>query len=211
MIEQQKIQYISQGAKPEDHLTNIQKVCEAGIRWVQLRIKDVDFETYLQIAKESKKICAAYSAVFIVNDNVSIAKESEANGVHLGLSDMNPKDARSILGDHSIIGGTANTLQDCLLQAENKVDYIGLGPFRHTETKKNLSPVLGLEGYRKIITELRAPACQIPVIATGGILESDIKNLMENHVSGIAVSKLLTQNLNLKTTVDYIQVLLKKA
>ena len=211
MIEQQKIQYISQGAKPEDHLINIQKVCEAGIRWVQLRIKDVDFETYLQIAKESKKICEAYSAVFIVNDNVSIAKESEANGVHLGLSDMNPKDARSILGDHSIIGGTANTLQDCLIQAENKVDYIGLGPFRHTDTKKNLSPVLGLEGYRKILAELRASACQIPVIAIGGILESDIKNLMENYVSGIAVSGLLTQNLNLKTTVDFIQGLLKKA
>ena len=211
MIEQQKIQYISQGAKPEDHLTNIQKVCEAGIRWVQLRIKDVDFETYLQMAKEGKKICQAYSAVFIVNDNVSIAKESGAHGVHLGLSDMNPKDARSILGDHSIIGGTANTLQDCLIQAENKVDYIGLGPFRHTDTKKNLSPVLGLEGYRKILAELRASACQIPVIAIGGILESDIKNLMENYVSGIAVSGLLTQNLNLKTTVDYIQGLLKKA
>ena len=211
MIELQKIQYISQGAKPEDHLTNIKKVCEAGIRWVQLRIKDVDFETYLQMAKEGKKICQAYSAVFIVNDNVSIAKESGAHGVHLGLSDMNPKDARSILGDHSIIGGTANTLQDCLIQAENKVDYIGLGPFRHTDTKKNLSPVLGLEGYRKILAELRASACQIPVIAIGGILESDIRNLMENYVSGIAVSGLLTQNMNLKTTVDYIQGLLKKA
>ena len=211
MIEQQKIQYISQGATPEDHLTNIEKVCEAGIRWVQLRIKDVDYETYLQMAKECKKVCEAYSAVFIVNDNVSIAKESGAHGVHLGLSDMNPKDARSILGDHSIIGGTANTLQDCLIQAENKVDYIGLGPFKYTSTKKNLSPVLGLEGYRKIITELKATTCQIPVIAIGGIVESDIKDLMETYVSGVAVSGLLTENLNLKTTVDYIQGLLKKS
>ncbi|RZS99606.1 thiamine phosphate synthase [Aquimarina brevivitae] len=209
MKEYVKIQYISQGTTAEEHLDNIKKVCDAGIKWVQLRLKNVDFETYLQTAIECKKICTAYGALCIINDNVSIAKQSNADGVHLGLNDMNPRDARAILGHRSIIGGTANTIQDCLLQVKNGVDYIGLGPYKFTKTKQQLSPILGLSGYKEIVEAVSKINQQIPVIAIGGITAKDIRKLINVGVDGIAVSGLLSNNPDLKETVTQIRSIIK--
>ena len=126
---------------------------------------------------------------FIINDNVELAKEIEADGVHLGRADRNPAEAREISGDDFIIGGTANTFDDIVSLLEQGVDYIGLGPFRFTETKKNLSPVLGLEGIKNIVeTYRRTSLRQIPVIAIGGIKLNDVEDLIKAGVHGIAVS-----------------------
>jgi len=186
------LQYISQGDTPEKHLENITEVCQAGGRWIQLRLKNVDMGTSLATAIKCREICDQYEAIMIVNDQVSIAQAAKADGVHLGLEDMNPTEARAILGDNYIIGGTANTLEDCIQHSKNKVDYIGLGPFRFTLTKEKLSPVLGTEGYRVILSELQQQHIKTPVVAIGGILEKDIPNLLETGITGIAVSGMLT-------------------
>lgn len=97
----------------------------------------------LQTGRLIKEICQYYNALFIVNDQVEIARQLDADGVHLGLEDMNPEEARKILGPDKIIGATCNTMEDIRLRAIQKVDYIGLGPFRYTTTKQKLSPVGG--------------------------------------------------------------------
>lgn len=184
-----KLQYITQGASEAEILNEIESVLDAGCDWVQLRIKDerVDF---LTVAKKASAICE-HKAVFIVNDNVEIAKLVNADGVHLGLEDMSIQKARQILGENKIIGGTANTKKDCLQRQNDGADYIGLGPFRMTTTKKKLSPILGLAGYQSILPK-NQHEIRIPVLAIGGIGLDDVPLLKhETAVHGIAVSGLI--------------------
>ena len=182
------IQYISQGETVDQHLQNIKAVCTAGGRWIQLRLKNVEHKVYLEAAKQCKIICKQHNATLIINDNVPVAHQSDADGVHLGLGDINPKEAREILGAHKIIGGTANSLGDCIQHISDGVNYIGLGPFRFTTTKKNLSPVLGVEGYEKILHALQSSTQQVPIVAIGGIQLNDISALKNTGISGIALS-----------------------
>ena len=205
------LQYISQGSTPKEHLQNIQKVCEAGGKWIQLRLKNVATSVYLETAMLCREICNTHNATLLINDNISVAKKSHADGVHLGLNDTSPKEARTFLGDDTFIGGTANTLEDCKNQARAGVDYIGLGPFRFTTTKKKLSPILGLEGYTAIVSEFRKSGFKTPIIAIGGITELDIKDIVQTGVSGIAVSGTLTQKENLAQKITQIHGYIKNS
>jgi thiamine-phosphate pyrophosphorylase len=180
--------YISQ----EDHLQNIQNVCEAGVRLIQLRVKNVAFQQYQEIANQAKEICKQYNTQLIINDNVLLAKSIQANGVHLGQNDMSPLEARKLLSSNSIIGGTANTYKDCIHLIQQKVDYIGLGPYKFTTTKKNLSPILGLDGYQNIVSQLRNEGYSTPIYAIGGITENDFENLFKTNINGIAISGLIS-------------------
>lgn len=186
------LHYISQGETPEEHLENIRKMCAAGADWIQLRLKNKPFEVVLETAKAAKEICDGFQVKLIINDFPEVAKKVDAAGVHLGKQDNCPSIARKLLGPGKIIGGTANTLEDCEGLCEKQVDYIGLGPFRFTTTKKNLSPILGAAGYQKILGSLRAVGKSIPVIAIGGITPDDIPALAETGVHGVAVSGWLT-------------------
>ncbi len=187
-----QIQYISQGKTIEQHIKNIENVCKAGGDWVQLRLKEVSHLEYLKAAKEVRSICDTYGATFIVNDNIGVTAESNADGVHLGLTDSSPNEARKQLGNHAIIGGTCNTLEDCLKRIDEGVDYIGLGPFRFTKTKDKLSPILGIEGYHKIIENLNNKGYNLPIIGIGGIQVKDITALSKTGLYGVAVSGLLS-------------------
>ncbi|TRX56052.1 thiamine phosphate synthase [Fulvivirga sp. M361] len=187
-----KLQYISQGKDIAHHLENIQKVCDWGCDWIQLRLKQVSDDEYFRAGIEAKRICQKYGARLIINDSVEVAHEINADGVHLGKKDAEPFQARTTLGKGKIIGGTANTHNDIISLVDQKVDYIGLGPYRFTQTKKDLSPVLGLEGYVRILNRLTREQCQIPVIAIGGIMEEDIKHIRKAGAYGVAVSGLLT-------------------
>src|SRR5690348_16442137 len=104
------LQYISQPV----HLDNIQAACEAGCRWVQLRIKHASEKVITSEALQAKAICADYGATLIINDYPHIANTVGANGVHVGKNDMTVAAARKIMGSGAIIGGTANTLEDIL-------------------------------------------------------------------------------------------------
>ncbi|GGX08022.1 thiamine phosphate synthase [Aquimarina muelleri] len=205
MMKEMYLQYISQGETPKEHLDNIEQVCKAGGKWIQLRIKDQDMATYLDTAIKCRNICDQYNAIMIINDNIGVAKAALADGVHLGLQDMDTREARKILGDNFIIGATANTLQDCKKHREDEVDYIGLGPYRHTTTKKKLSPVLGIKGYEEILSKFRIQNIKMPVVAIGGITEQDIIALMQTGISGIAVSGLLTNKENIKEKIKNIK------
>ncbi len=181
--------YISQ----EDHLQNIQNVCEAGIRLVQLRAKNLKEQELLELALAAQQICKKHQAIFIINDHLALAKEIHADGVHLGQNDISPIEARELLDAHQIIGGTANTFEDCKRLITQKVDYIGLGPFRYTATKKNLSPILELEGYQNIISKLKQENSSTPIYAIGGITQADFNDLLKTNIYGIAISGLISQ------------------
>jgi thiamine-phosphate pyrophosphorylase len=199
-----KLQYISQGESSSEHYDNIQKVLDAGVKWIQLRLKEANPVEILSLAEKVKNRCQSYQATFIVNDHVEIAKIVDADGVHVGLEDMPVKEVRKMLGENKIIGGTANTLQDVLERVNEKCSYIGLGPFRFTATKKKLSPVLGLEGYRQILETLHKSNIQFPVFAIGGITPDDIPALKQTGIYGVAMSSALTHCNNLKEIVASI-------
>ncbi|SEP56296.1 thiamine phosphate synthase [Flavobacterium urocaniciphilum] len=190
----EKIQYISQGKSPEEQIANIAKALDAGCKWIQLRYKNKPIEEVLSLAKMVQKICKAYEAKLIINDHVEVAHQIDADGVHLGLNDISVKEARILLKENKIIGGTANTLEDVLQRIDEKCNYIGLGPFRFTITKEKLSPILGLKGYQNILCELKNRNIEIPIYAIGGIEEDDVEKLVKTGVYGIAVSGLITNH-----------------
>lgn len=200
-----RLHYISQAIDSQSHLEMIARALDAGVDWVQLRIKDAPKDYILEQAKEAVELCSRYDAMLIINDHIDIAKEVGADGVHLGLGDGSVSEARALLGESAIIGGTCNTLEDVIRRTKEGVDYIGLGPFNHTETKKNLSPVLGLSGYRKIIAALNQDQLKTPVIAIGGIGLEDISGLRGNGVYGIALASLINESQHPKALLKDIK------
>ncbi len=198
-----KLQYISQGTTVHEQLENIRQSLDAGCAWIQLRFKNADEKEFMKVAEQVKTICADYKSTFIINDHVDVAKSIDADGVHLGLNDSSIPAARLVLGD-KIIGGTANALEDVLQRVNEKCDYIGLGPFRFTSTKEKLSPVLGIDGYQKIMNELQKRKITIPVYAIGGIVFEDVEYLINTGVYGIAVSGMITGNNNKKELVEQL-------
>lgn len=203
-----KLQYISSGESHSEQFNAIQRALDSGCDWIQLRFKDKTEKEVNQLAEEVKSICDNYSATFIINDFISVAKNVNADGIHLGLSDASIEKARNELGFDKIIGGTANTLEDVLKRIEEKCDYIGLGPFRFTTTKANLSPVLGLDGYSTIQMELEKRELTIPIYAIGGILPDDVESILQTGVYGIAVSGVITQSKNQIQTIELFKNLL---
>ncbi|HIR82633.1 MAG TPA: thiamine phosphate synthase [Candidatus Cryptobacteroides pullicola] len=161
---------------------------EGGCRWIQLRMKDASADELESTARRILPLCRSCGAVFIVDDNLDVALRTGADGVHLGKNDMPVDEARRLAGDGFIIGGTANTFDDVCRLVSQGADYIGCGPFRFTSTKKNLSPVLGLEGYRDIVARMRRGGIGIPLVAIGGIACGDIAEILGTGVSGIALS-----------------------
>ena len=216
-----KFQYITNSDEKYSHIDGAKLALDGGCRWIQLRIKiekninqqydKTQYEKIISTAFELKELCKKYDAIFIIDDYVEIMKEVESDGVHLGKNDMPIKQAREILGDNFIIGSTANTVSDIINLSAQCVDYIGLGPFRFTETKKNLSEILGIDGYKKIFSELQQLKISIPIVAIGGITKNDISTILGVGANGIAVSGAIInsdnpeQETNIIKNVIYMQ------
>lgn len=182
------VQFISHYSERYSYLDSIQLALEGGCSWIQLRMKDATDDEVRPIAVEAQKLCRAYGAKFIIDDRVLLVHELQADGVHLGKNDMPIREARQILGPDFIIGGTANTFEEAKAHYEASANYIGCGPFRFTTTKQKLAPVLGLDGYRQIIQQMRAADINIPIVAIGGITKDDIPAILQTGITGIALS-----------------------
>ncbi len=191
---------------PEDaqnYVALVQEVCEAGVDWVQLRIKNKSKEEIIAIGKQIKPICASFNAIFVVNDSVEICEAIDADGVHLGRTDGSLLEARRTLGNKKIIGATVNTFEHILQVKEQKaVDYMGLGPFRFTSTKKNLSPILGESGILQILETCRAHQIEIPTVVIGGIVPADVAGIMNAGAHGVAVISAINQAKNKKEVIQ---------
>lgn len=182
------VQFITHETPRYSYLEGARMALEGGCRWIQLRMKEATAEEVEATAREIRRMCNGYDAVFIIDDYVELVASTQADGVHLGKNDMPIRRAREILGEEFIIGGTANTFYDVQRHYISGADYIGCGPYRYTTTKKNLAPILGDEGYTNIIGKMRNAGIQLPLIAIGGIGHEDIPGLMKIGISGIALS-----------------------
>lgn len=184
-----RLQFITNGHSIEEVTEGARKAVEGGCRWVQVRMKDATKGETEEAVRRLAPLRERYGITLLVDDHVDMAARLDClDGVHVGKNDMPVAEARRQLGPGKILGATANTYDDLKAAVEAGADYVGLGPFRFTTTKKNLSPVLGTEGYRRILAQCREEGMETPVVAIGGITESDIPQVMQTGVAGIAVS-----------------------
>ena len=184
-----KLQFITHHTDRYSYVDSARIALEGGCRWIQLRMKDAEERELRDTAIIIQRMCRETGATFIIDDNVALAKSIGAQGVHLGKGDMPIAEARKILGEGFIIGGTVNSFDDILHHLHTSPpDYFGCGPFRYTSTKRNLAPILGIEGYSDIIKQMREHNIATPLIAIGGIAKEDIPQLLKCGVDGIALS-----------------------
>lgn len=182
------LQYITNTESPVPVEEQIFAVIEGGGRWIQIRMKDVSDDEIRKVVEAVKPTCIEKEVFLLLNDRVELAKELNVGGVHLGKHDMPCSKARMILGPAAVIGVTANTFGDVVAVSNLDIDYYGIGPFMETTTKKNLAPLLGIEGIRNICSEMEQNEINIPRVAVGGIKFEDVVPLMKAGANGVAVS-----------------------
>lgn len=159
----------------------VEKALKGGATFIQIREKDLDAETFLEEAKELQTLCREYGVPFVVNDNVAIAREIDADGVHVGQSDMEAGDVRALLGPDKILGVSAQTVEQAKLAEERGADYLGVGAVFPTGSKDD-----AVEVDYKTLQEI-CRAVDIPVIAIGGITRENTLELAGSGICGIAV------------------------
>lgn len=201
------LQFITHPSDKYSIAEEVQMAIDGGCRWIQLRMKEATDEEVRATALELIDMCKEHDAFLVIDDRVNVVNDLKVSGVHLGKGDMDPMKAREILGPHAIIGVTANTAEDIIKFRGKDVDYVGLGPYKFTTTKDNLSPVLGLEGYRNIVNEVREAGIELPIVAIGGITLEDVDALMATGINGIAVSGAI---INAEDPEDYTKKLISR-
>lgn len=159
----------------------VKESLDGGVTFVQLREKHLDREHFLEEARELKKLCKEYHVPFVINDNVDIAVMMDADGVHVGQSDMEAGDVRKKLGPDKIIGVSAQTVEQAVLAEKRGADYLGVGAVFPTSSKDDAEDV-PFETLKAI-----CEAVSIPVIAIGGITQDNVHELAKSGICGIAV------------------------
>ena len=182
------LQYITNTDCDRSVVEQVKCVLEGGCRWIQVRMKDASDEEITKVVEEIMPLCLEKESFLLLDDRVELAKKVNVGGVHLGKEDMAPSRARVILGPAAVIGVTANTIDDIEAVRSLDIDYIGIGPFRETSTKKNLAPVLNIDGIRHLCEEMHKREIDIPTVAIGGIRLEDVKTILDTGCNGIAVS-----------------------
>jgi thiamine-phosphate pyrophosphorylase len=176
---------ITQDGLTLSHEEQVARLCAAGARWIQLRMKSAATDQWLRVARDVVKTCRAFGAVCIINDSVEVTLAAGADGVHLGKQDLDWREARDRLGSQFIIGGTVNDGGDgARALACGCLDYVGVGPLRFTTTKQKLAPVLGVDGVRALVTQLD----WLPAWVIGGVEAADLPALRATGAAGVAVS-----------------------
>ena len=183
-----QLQFLTHSTSRFTDIEEIKMALDGGCRWIQLRMKNATDDEMAAVGREAVRLCHDRGATLILDDPVALSKAIGAGGVHLGRNDMPVDEARALLGGKAIIGATVNTVDDLLRAAAAGADYVGCGPFRFTTTKAHLAPVLGIEGYRRLVAARTANGLAVPLIAIGGITLSDIPAIMATGVDGVALS-----------------------
>ncbi|MGI6189930.1 MAG: thiamine phosphate synthase [Clostridiales bacterium] len=159
----------------------VEEALKAGVTFLQLREKNLDFSSFLELARDIKKIADKYRVPYVINDNVDIAIACGADGVHVGQEDMDAKEVRKTIGPDKILGVSAQTVEQAVNAENNGADYIGVGSVFPTSTKPDAETV-SFETLRNI-----CKAVSIPVVAIGGINKDNAIKLAGTGIDGIAV------------------------
>ncbi|MDE7390125.1 MAG: thiamine phosphate synthase [Lachnospiraceae bacterium] len=184
--------------------SQVEKALIGGATFIQLREKNLDNEKFLQEAHEIKRLCQKYNVPFVINDNVRIAKEIDADGVHVGQSDMAAVDVRSILGKDKIIGVSAGSVEEALAAQSMGADYIGAGAIFPTGSKSDAG-VIGVDTLKAI-----CKAVDIPVVAIGGLNEATIPLISGSGADGVAVISAVFAQKDITTATERLAVYVKE-
>lgn len=188
----------------------VRAVLDGGCRWIQVRMKEASDDEIREVIKEIMPLCIEKDAFLLLDDRVELAKDINVGGVHLGKHDMLPSKARLYLGPAAVVGVTANTFEDVRAVQALDIDYIGIGPYRHTLTKKNLAPLLGAAGIADICRQMKENGIEISTVAIGGITYDDLEEVMSTGVSGVAVSGAIANAADMeKETHRFVEYLKK--
>lgn len=167
--------------KDETLSEQVEQAIQEGVSFIQIREKQLSVADFIEEAKAIKKVTDQYGVPFVVNDNIEVALAVNADGVHVGQNDLNPKAVRALLGDEKIIGVSARTVEQALKAQAEGADYIGVGAVFGTSTKKDAQPL-----SHEVLKEI-TQAVSIPVVAIGGINEENILQLKGTGIDGVAV------------------------
>ena len=182
----------------------VKESLDGGVTFLQLREKKLDEEHFLEEAKELKKLCKEYKVPFIINDNVDIAVEIGADGVHVGQSDMEAGDVRAKLGEDKIVGVSAQTVEQALLAQERGADYLGVGAVFPTSSKDD-----AVEVDHEMVKAI-CEAVDIPVIAIGGITKDNVQELSGCGLCGIAVISAIFAKPDIKKATEELKAATEK-
>lgn len=165
----------------EEFLNIIEEAIKGGVTVVQIREKDADTLEFYNISNKVKEICSKYNVPLIINDRIDIALAIDADGVHIGQSDMPIKIARKLIGNDKILGISAHNLEEATDAEENGADYLGVGAIFSTSTKKDANDV-SIDTLKEITSNV-----DIPTVAIGGINLDNVEKLKDTNISGISV------------------------
>lgn len=185
------LQFITSDIVSVSPTQQILDAIEGGCRWIQIRMKDASDEEIKKVFYDIRDKAKETLTTIIINDRVDLVKSlgwEGVAGVHLGLKDMPASEARLELGPDAIIGVTAHSFEEVESYRGKDIDYIGVGPFNNTDTKKDLAPLLGLEGLAEIVLRAKDLKMEFPLVAVGGITLDDVTAILEVGANGIAVS-----------------------
>ena len=182
----------------------VEKAIKGGVTFVQLREKNLDEENFLNEAIKIQKLCRKYNIPFVINDNVKVARTINADGVHVGQSDMKATSVRAILGEGKILGVSVQTVEQALLAEKEGADYLGVGAVFPTGSKSDAEDV-SFETLKEICT-----AVSIPVVAIGGIGANNISKLKNSGISGIAVISAIFAADDIESTTKILKKLTEK-
>lgn len=184
-----KFHYLSQDLAYRSHVEQVKIACQSGANWVQYRSLTKSDKDLIQEINEIASICDDWGTTLILTDHYHLLDQVDAQGVHIEDMKADFNAIREAIGDDKTLGASANNLSDIKRIADSGVvDYIGCGPFAITKTKVNDYPLLGYEGYRKLIEKMKNLEIGIPIIAVGGINLPDFEELLKTGIYGIAVS-----------------------
>lgn len=199
-----KTMFITHHNEHFDYVSGGLKVLEEGIRFIQLRMKDATDEEVLTAARQLRPACNHYGALLTVDDRIHLLNTDLFDGIHVGKNDIPVAEAKKYTGKRFLLGATCNTFEDIRKAAEDGADYIGLGPFRYTTTKKNLSTIIGLEGYKQRMNSMNTEGLHLPVYAIGGITPQDLPDLKATGIHGIALSSVILESPTPEKTINQI-------
>lgn len=182
------VHLVTDGVDVATTVEQARQAVSGGCRWVQVRMKDAvsaDRDAALILLRD---FCHSHGTTLIVDDDVQAVHRTSIDGVHLGREDMDPAEARAILGPVPLIGATVNCAADAERLVAKPIDYIGLGPWRFTTTKRRLAQPLGAQGTRDLVRHIRDLGIRVPILVIGGIVGEDIPAVLASGSDGIAVS-----------------------
>lgn len=182
------LQFITDGSDAATTVAQARAAIAGGCRWVQVRLKDAPASLVDSVLQALAPDCQNNNVTLIVDDHVDLALKPYVDGVHLGQSDMPAAEARRILGPGKIIGLTVNNIGHADRAIAQPIEYVGLGPWRHTGTKKRLAPVLGPDGVEAIISRLRRGGFDKPITVIGGLTPDDVAPVIAAGADSVAVA-----------------------